>query len=119
MAENRNFGLCSPNSMAHDPTHGWEHDVQLLNNLAVLSGMTPLNLLRKISWSVGESPDTSLFYLGQPLSAAVRARLQTLYKERMQAEYETIDNCRHASSQIVQLVPYIVGLIVISLLLFD
>ncbi len=119
MVENPAFGLFDPKKIADDPAHDWEHDVDLLNKLAVLSGMVPLNLLRKISWSVGESADTAIFRMGQPLSSAVRSRLQALLKERMQIEYETIDTCCHVSSQIVQLVPYVVGLAVISLLLFD
>ncbi len=119
MVEDSAFGLFDPKKIADDPAHDWEHDADLLNKLAVLSGMMPLNLLRKISWSVGNGADTALFRMGQPLSSAVRSRLQALLKEHMKIEYETIDNCCHASSQIVQLVPYFVGLAVISLLLFD
>ena len=117
MAEKSALGLFGQEKTAEESAHDWEHDAQLLNTLAVLSGMMPLNLLRKISWSVGESADTASFRKGRPLSAAVRARLQALLKERMQVEQETIENCCHASSQIVQLVPFFVGLAVISLLL--
>jgi len=119
MFEKSALGLFDPKMIAEDPAHDWEHDADLLDKLAVLSGMMPLNLLRKISWSVGEGADTALFRMGQPLSTAVRTRLQALLKGRMQVEYETIENCCYASSQIAHLVPYVVGLAVISLLLID
>ncbi|MGI9327747.1 MAG: hypothetical protein ACR2PZ_21195, partial [Pseudomonadales bacterium] len=114
MIEKSPIGLIDLKGITKDPAHDWQHDFQLLNKLAVLLGMKPFNLLRKISWSVGESTDTALFFMGQPLSAKVRTRLQSLMKERLQVEDEIIDNCCHASSQIVQLVPYVIGLVVIS-----
>ena len=119
MVEKSALGLSDLEKTMEETTHDWEHDAHLLNTLAVVSGMTPFNLLRKISWSVGESADTASFGMGRPLSPTVRGRLQALLKERMQVEYETIENCCHASSQIVQLVPFFVGFAVISLLLFD
>lgn len=96
----------------------WEYDAQILKTLAALSGTTPHNLLRKVSWSVGECTDTTPFRRGQPLSPAVRARLRSMLEERIQIEYEIIGNCRHASSQIVQLLPCFIGLTIISLLFF-
>lgn len=119
VVEKSPVGLIGLKGIAQDPAYDWQHDFQLLNKLAVLLGMKPFTLLRKISWSVGENVDAALFFMGQPLSAKVRTRLRSLMKERLQVEYEIIDNCCHASSQIVQLVPYVIGLVIISLLLID
>lgn len=94
----------------------WEYDAQILKALAALSGVTPLSLLRKVSWSVGEGADTGPFRRGQPLSPAVRDRLRSMLMERIQLEYEIIADCRRASSQIVQLLPCFIGLAVVTVL---
>jgi hypothetical protein len=98
--------------------HDWERDAQLLNALAFFSETRSQNLLRKISWSLGENADLASFHEGRPLSGATRTRLQTMLKERMRVEEETIENCRHASAQITQLVAFFVGLAVVAFLLF-
>ena len=97
-------------------TGDWEYDAEILRTLAAFSGVTPLALLRKVSWSVGERPDTAPFRRGQPLSPAVRDRLRSMLKERLRIEYEIIGHCRHASSQIVRLLPCFIGLAVVSVL---
>jgi len=107
-----------PGEIANDAADDWAYDAELLTKVAILSGMRPSSLLRKVAWREGESEAAVLFRVGQPLSPEVRSRLQVLLKERLQVEYETIGNCCHASSQIVHLVPYFVGLAVISVLLF-
>jgi hypothetical protein len=116
-AEGSAPGSSDPETTAEDSAYDWEHDARLLNALAELSGAMPLDLLRKISWGAGAGADMASFRNRRPLSAAVRARLHTLLKERMQAEQEIIDNCCHASSRMVQLVPLFVGLAIISSLL--
>jgi hypothetical protein len=107
-----------PEEIAADAADDWAYDAELLAKGALLSGMRPFGLLRKVACREGESDAAALFRVGQPLSPKVRSRLQVLLKERLQVEYETIDNCCHASSQIVHLVPFVVGLAVISVLLF-
>ena len=72
MVEKSPIGLIDLKGIAEDPEQDWQHDFQLLNKLAALLGMKPFNLLRKVSWSVGESADTALFFMGQPLSSEVR-----------------------------------------------
>ena len=78
MVEYSPIRLIDPNKLADHPAQDWEYDFHLLSKLAALSGMKPFNLLRKICWSVGEGTDTTSFFVGQPLSATVRARLQIL-----------------------------------------
>ena len=104
--------LCLPDQKekARLTAYDWERDAQLLNSLAYLSGSKLYSLLRRVSWSVGEATDAKLFYKGHPLSAATRARLQDMLRERVRVEQEVLDNCRQASAQIMEFVALFVGL---------
>jgi hypothetical protein len=101
-----------------EPSGGvWEHDVLLLNSLAYLSETKPYNLLRKISWSVGEHTDPASFHEGRPLSTATRTRLQAMLKERLRVEEETHENCRHASAQIAWFGAFLAGFAIVASLM--